>query len=71
MKTTYPPEFPTPISIPTRRLPRSTPPPLALWSTLDPLQQRQLAQCLATLLRRMQPLDGRPPKEGPHHDQTR
>jgi len=37
---------------------RPTSPPATLWSTLDPHRQRQLAQCLAVLIRRLQPLGG-------------
>jgi len=54
MTTTCPPE---PLASASRPQ-RPTSPPTTLWSALDTYRQRQLAQCLAVLIQRLQPLGG-------------
>ncbi|WP_242471072.1 hypothetical protein [Thiocystis violacea] len=59
----------------TSLLPRTIPPspPAArpatgspsLWNRLDPTRRQQLAQLLATLIRRLPPISARPPAETP------
>jgi len=69
MKTSCPPEPPAAVSIPKPRPQRSIPPPRTLWLELDPHRQRQLAQCLATLLQRLKPLgESTLKKEDTDHD---